>query len=449
MNEYKIHQRFFAKLKQKADRKKKDIEEKGKKDNKENIQKAEQRSSPEHPYRKRSVPPLEEKPVVKNSAAAEQPGDVVESKAVASDSKDTGDMTSVNSSLEKEESEETLAKKRLKMSNGVDTGENSSISRSPMMGNGGENSYDGGLSLAHFLAETIQSQSADENQEEKTKETCAATLRDNKENDTEEINNKLEEQDKEEYVREKKKEEELVTGRENKSDKKPEQDKEEYVREKKREEELVIQKEKKTDKQPEMAHTTSHSKVRKSSNPDVKHSKGQKDHDQHNIQTSISSMLHSVKDFFFGKSKKDSHNISHAENEDEYFDHSTVLPEPEPDMPPSFQPQAEHSSGVLANDVVPMDTNKAEELSESLVRQAAAGELIKFNCEDADPPHDPKLLPEIVKESAGKSDGEANEAVEAMEVSREAERSSPEERKSLSGFQVHAEVSRCWLPFPD
>ncbi|MEQ2170578.1 hypothetical protein GOODEAATRI_001737 [Goodea atripinnis] len=344
MNEYKIHQRFFAKLKQKAEKKKRDVEDKGKKDNKENIQKEEQRSSPEHSYRKRSVPPLEEKPVVNNSAAAGQPGDAAESKAVSSGNKDAGEMTPVNSSLENEESEETLAKKRIKMSNGVDTGVNSSISRSHMMGVGGENSYDGGIGLAQFLSETLQSQSPEENQEEKCKDTDAATLRDNKENDT----------------------------------------------------------------------------------------------------ASISSMLHSVKDFFFGKSKKDSHSISHAENEED-FAQSTGPSEPEPDMPPSFQLQVEKNSeepNHMVDNVLPMETDKAVEPSESVVQQAASAEPLQFNCEYPDVLPDFKPLPETVKESAGKRIGEAVETIEAMEVSAEGESSSPVEEKSLSRFQVHTEVSR-------
>ncbi|XP_016534308.1 alpha-protein kinase 3 isoform X2 [Poecilia formosa] len=409
MNEYKIHQRFFAKLKQKAEKKKRDIEEKGKKDNKENIKKEEQRSSPEHPSRKRSVPPLEEKAVVNNSATAEQPGDVAQSKALIAEGKDAGDIASVSSSLEKEESAETLAKKRIKMSNGVDIGDNSNISKSHMMGNGGENSYDGGISLAQFLAETIQSQSGEESQEEKAKETSIVTLRDNKGIDTEE---KMEEQNEQECISEKR-----------------------------RQEEIVIDKEKKMENQTEAAHTTTHSRLQKPSSSEIKHySKAQKDHDQHNIHASISSMLHSVKDFFFGKSKKDSHNISHTDNEDEYFDHSAVLPEP--DMPPSFQLQAGHKSEVPANDVVPMETDKAPEPSEIVKQQAAPAEPIQFNCVDTDLLRDHKPVSEIVNESAGKRIEEANETEEAMEESTEAERSSPVEKKSLSGFQLHPEEGK-------
>ncbi|XP_014885809.1 alpha-protein kinase 3 isoform X2 [Poecilia latipinna] len=409
MNEYKIHQRFFAKLKQKAEKKKRDFEEKGKKDNKENIKKEEQRSSPEHPSRKRSVPLLEEKPVVNNSATAEQPGDVAQSKALIAEGKDAGDIASVSSSLEKEESAETLAKKRIKMSNGVDIGDNSNISKSHMMGNGGENSYDGGISLAQFLAETIQSKSGEESQEEKAKETSIVTLRDNKGIDTEE---KMEEQNEQECISEKR-----------------------------RQEEIVIDKEKKMENQTEAAHTTTHSRLQKPSSSEIKHySKAQKDHDQHNIHASISSMLHSVKDFFFGKSKKDSHNISHTDNEDEYFDHSAVLPEP--DMPPSFQLQAGHKSEVPANDVVPMETDKAPEPSEIVKQQAAPAEPIQFNCVDTDLLRDHKPVSEIVNESAGKRIEEANETEEAMEESTEAERSSPVEKKSLSGFQLHPEEGK-------
>ncbi|XP_054894098.1 microtubule-associated protein futsch isoform X2 [Poeciliopsis prolifica] len=409
MNEYKIHQRFFAKLKQKAEKKKMDIEEKGKKDNKENINKEEQRRSPELPYRKRSVPPLEEKPVVNNSATAEQPGDVAQSKALITEGKDAGDIASVNSSLEKEESAETLAKKRIKMSNGVDTGVNGNISKSHIMGNGGENSYDGGISLAQFLAETIQSQSGEESQEEKAKETSIVILRDYQGNDTEE---KLEEQNGQECISEER-----------------------------RQEEIVMDKEKKKENQPEVAHTTTYSRLQKPSGSEVKqNSKSQKDHDQHNIHASISSMLHSVKDFFFGKSKKDSYSVSHMDNEDEYFDHSTVLPEP--DMPPSFQLQVGHSSDILANDDVSMETDKASEPSEIVTQQAAPAEPIQFNCEDTGLIQDHKLIPEIVNESAGKRIEEVNETVEAMEESTEAERSSSVEKTSLSGFQVHAEEGK-------
>uniref|UniRef100_H2SEG3 non-specific serine/threonine protein kinase n=1 Tax=Takifugu rubripes TaxID=31033 RepID=H2SEG3_TAKRU len=76
MNEYKIHQRFFSKLKQKAENKKKnETEAQSKKTvDKENIQKAKQQISPERPPRKRHVPPPAPSPAIKEAAAVEQQG---------------------------------------------------------------------------------------------------------------------------------------------------------------------------------------------------------------------------------------------------------------------------------------------------------------------------------------------------------------------------------------
>uniref|UniRef100_A0A7N8WUJ8 non-specific serine/threonine protein kinase n=1 Tax=Mastacembelus armatus TaxID=205130 RepID=A0A7N8WUJ8_9TELE len=53
MNEFKIHQQFFAKLKKKADKKKKELEEQTKKEDKENIQIEKPQTTPERPPRKR------------------------------------------------------------------------------------------------------------------------------------------------------------------------------------------------------------------------------------------------------------------------------------------------------------------------------------------------------------------------------------------------------------
>uniref|UniRef100_A0A3P8TRH3 non-specific serine/threonine protein kinase n=1 Tax=Amphiprion percula TaxID=161767 RepID=A0A3P8TRH3_AMPPE len=267
MSEYQIHQRFFAKLKQKAEKKKKDLEESTNKEDKENLKEEKPQSSPEPPPRKRSVPPPKERAVVKDSPAVEELGAAAE-------------PNGINTGLQDEK--EIFAKKRIKMSNGVDAGVNSSSSsnssRSHVMGNGGENCYDGGISLAQFLAETLQSQAAEEKQNssrvEKPKEMDTAIVSANKEkeSDQEKICTKAEEQGKALQ--------------------------EEFEKEKRREEESATEREKERQRQLEVLHTATHGKH----GSEVKHhSKGQKDHDHHNIQASISSMLHTVKDFFFGK----------------------------------------------------------------------------------------------------------------------------------------------------
>ncbi|XP_035811956.2 uncharacterized protein alpk3a isoform X2 [Amphiprion ocellaris] len=424
MSEYQIHQRFFAKLKQKAEKKKKDLEESTNKEDKENLKKEKPQSSPEPPPRKRSVPPPKERAVVKDSPAVEELGAAAEPNGINSEV-----TAPMDSGLQDEK--EIFAKKRIKMSNGVDAGVNSSSSsnssRSHVMGNGGENCYDGGISLAQFLAETLQSQAAEEKQNssrvEKPKEMDTAIVSANKEkeSDQEKICTKAEEQGKALQ--------------------------EEFEKEKRREEESATEREKERQRQLEVLHTATHGKH----GSEVKHhSKGQKDHDHHNIQASISSMLHTVKDFFFGKNKKDSHD--HFESEEREFDHShdSVLPL-QPEMPPSFQLQMEHNQEVCSSpteEVVSMEIDKPKEPSdtEDVGQQSVSVEPHKFKDVDSvlhiDLPPAHKLPPESVKESTEQSVTEADDAVEAMEVTVVPENSDVVEEMSLTGLQALTEAEK-------
>ncbi|XP_023278407.1 alpha-protein kinase 3-like isoform X2 [Seriola lalandi dorsalis] len=423
MNEYKIHQRFFAKLKQKAEKKKKDLEEQTKKEDKTNIQREKPQKSPERPPRKRPILPPKEKPVFKELEVGEQVGAAAEPNGVSSEVMETETISSTNSSPEKEvpPSGETLAKKKIKISNGVDVGvsnsnsSSSSSGRSHMMGNGGENCYDGGISLAQFLAETLQSQSAEEKQNssrvEKPKEMNVPVVNDSKE--TEGMQKEREEQEK--------------------------ATEEEYEREKRSDEDLVIEKERLS----EMWHTSDHSKH----DSEVKHhSRAHKDHDHHNIQASFSSMLHTVKDFFFGKSKKGFHD--HIEDREREFDHDSIQP-PQPETPPSFRLQQECNPDVykpLTEDVVPMETDKPNESSGSVYMQQPSVSLETHEHKHEDSvlhtdltPAD-KLPPKSTEESTRQSVKEADDAAEAMEVSVGTGSSSPGEEIPLSGLQVLTET---------
>ncbi|XP_030586580.1 alpha-protein kinase 3 [Archocentrus centrarchus] len=414
MNEFKIHQRFFAKLKQKAEKKRKDLEEQTKMENKENVQRKKPLISPEHPQRKRSVPPPEDRVVAKESEAMEELGATAEPNGISSGVKEIAPLASLDRGLDDEmaQSEETLATKRIKMSNGVDAGIN--ISRSHSIGSGGENCYDGGISLAQFLAETLQSQAAEEkensSQAEKDKEVDKAVASDNQqqERDQEEVQSKREEQEK---VLQK-----------------------ECEKEKRREEELAIKR---------VSHTVAHGKH---GSEGKHHSKGHKDHDHHNIQTSISSVLHSVKDFFFGKNKKISHD--HTENEGADFDHSVEPPKPE--MPPSFQLQTEHNPEVskpLTEEAVPMEMDKPRELSETTVatdHQSLSIEPDAFKYDEyvqhtALPPSH-ELPQESKEESTRPSVTGGGYAVEAMEVSVGMESNGAGEEMSSSRVQVLTEA---------
>ncbi|XP_041853250.1 titin homolog [Melanotaenia boesemani] len=424
MSEYQIHQRFFAKLKQKAEKKKKDMEEHSKKEGKENIQKEELRSGLEHPQRKRSVAPPGERQVVKKPMIVEQPGEAAESNGISSAVKEADPLTSTRGLSENEisSSQDTLAKKRIKMSNGVGTGvasssNSNSSSKSHVMGNGGENCYDGGISLAQFLAETLQSQAAEEKQgsprEEHPKEMDAAVLGDSKLKDQEDVHKKLEEQEKALH--------------------------ETCEKEQRKEVEVATEREKEREKQLELVHTTNtHGKQ----SSEVKHhSKGHKDHDHLNIQASISSMLHTVKDFLFGKNKKDCHD--HSENEDKDFDPLyTKTQSPQMDMPPSFQPlYTEHNPEIceqLTEEVVPMETDKTEEPTETVNKEQLSMSLepLKDTVLHAT---DYKFPPKNAEESTRRNVVETDDAAEAMET-KEPDSSRAGVGESLSGPQVHTEV---------
>lgn len=437
MNEFKIHQRFFAKLKQKAEKKRSDLDTQTKKEDKENIQK-EKQSSPEHPQRKRHAPPPEERPRVKKPEVVEQVGAAAEPNGVNAEvSKEAAHGITKDSDLDKEvpAAEKTLAKKKIKISNGVDAAMNSnsgSNSRSHMMGNGGENCYDGGISLAQFLAETLQSQTSEEKQnppqEEKSKEMDGPFASASKEKEREPERMQKDEEEQESAL------------------------KETYDREKRREEELATEKEREREKDRPLAlsHTVPHTKL----GSEVKHpSKAHKDHDHHNIQASISSMLHTVKDFLFGKSKKDSHDHEKRER-----DHSPVSTQPSrPDTPPSFRLQPAPYQVSPTDDIVPMEMDSPKDSSESvnIEPHSVSQEPHKHRHEDSvlqpDLPPAHRLPPEIEEESTGKHVKPADDAVEAMELSVGPEGSSPGEEMSLSGLRVVTEVCSVvlqgsWLP---
>uniref|UniRef100_UPI003AAF4DC6 alpha-protein kinase 3 n=1 Tax=Centroberyx gerrardi TaxID=166262 RepID=UPI003AAF4DC6 len=340
MNEYKIHQRFFAKLKQKAENKRRELEE-SKKKGKERVQQEQPRGSPDRTQRKRPVPPPEESPVVQEPEGAA----AVEPNGLSPEVRETAPATATDNDVEKVEtakspSKETLAKKKIKISNGVDAGDSSSSSsssnsRSHTMGNGGENSYDGGLGLAQFLAETLHSQAAEEKQ----------------------ISSRVE---------------------------------------------------KPTEMDTSIA--------------------------------SISSVLHTVKDFFFGKGKKDSHD--HREIEEREDDH------PLAPTPPQFRQQPEHNPEVckpLTEEVVPMEMDRPKEPPVIVNKEQQPVSLEPLTPHEhsilytVDLPPAHKLPPESVADSMELKAEKADEAAEAMEVSVEVESSRPSEEISMSGRPVLTE----------
>lgn len=410
MNEYKIHQRFFSKLKQKAENKKKNETEAQSKKvvDKENIQKAKQQISPERPPRKRHVPPPAPSPVIKEAAAVEQQGAAGQINGVSPEVIEAAQVPSKDKEADKDEalSEKALATKKLKISNGVDTEADSQELR-----NGGENCYDGGISLAQFLAETLQSQTSEEKQNsaegDSSTEMDLAAPNANKGEDKEK--------------------EDMKTEREEEG----KRQQEECERQKGREEELATEKEK------EMMMASQIELHAKLSAESKQHCKAHKDLEHHNIQASISSMLHSVKDFLFGKSKKDSpdhstNNISHS-----VASHA--------EMPPSFQLQQEANQACrpISGDRLPMEIDRTKEPQEVLqapnVSPRRQGSRHEGRVLCADQPPANKLKFEIMESSIGQSVKMPNDAAESMEMSVVPESCSPGEEMPLTG-QVLTEV---------
>lgn len=394
MNEYKIHQRFFAKLKQKAEKKRNEMETQNKQEEQVITQTEKLRSSPERPPRKRPVPAPGDKPAVKTPKAVEESGaDRV--------SLEVKEKTPVASTELEKETEKSLAKKKIKISNGVDVpvSSSNSSSRGHVIGNGGENCYDGGMSLAQFLAEALQSQAAEEKQSsprgERHKEMEVSTEGASTEKDREQERMQKEEEEEKEKLLE-----------------------EERKKEKRKEEELERER---------SLHTVSYTKH----SSDVKHhNKAHKDHDHHKIQASISSMFHSVKDFLFGKNKRDSHD--HIENRERESDH---LPPP-PETPPSFRLREELNQECKppTEDTLPVDICKPKQTPETVSLGPHEHKP------DASAPHTELPPPESVGASTGLSVNRADDAEEAMEVSVGPEISSPGSDVSLNGLQLLSEV---------
>lgn len=416
MNEYQIHQRFFAKLKQKAEKKKSNLEAQAKKEDKENVQKEKPRSSPERPPRKRHIPPPATTPAVKEPEAMEQPATTAEPNRVSAEAKE---VVPVLAKYSEPDTEKTMANKKAKVSNGVDDGANSSGGgKGHMMGNGGENCYDGGFSLAQFLAEALQSQATDDKQYPPQGDITMPSA--DKEKDS--------------------KHEIIKTG-----GKEPEKTQvEESEKQQRREEEMAMEKEKEREKQSVKSHTVPNIKY----GTDKHHSKAHKDQDHHNIQHSISSMLHSVKDFLFGKNKKDSHD--HVEQREQEVEPADATQPSPPEMPPSFEIlQENHTNSkpdTPTEDIVPMETDKPEEPADILSAVTSSVSLgteknkHEASALDSDLPPTHKLPTEGLVKSTGQSVKEAEDAVESMGVPTGPGSSCPGEEMPLSRLKLLTEV---------
>ncbi|XP_077373063.1 uncharacterized protein alpk3a isoform X2 [Festucalex cinctus] len=401
MSEFKIHQRFFAKLKQKAEKKRKDLEEQNKKEIRDNIQTEEQRVSPEPPPRKRPVPSPDIVQAAHDPEAVKQlrAAAVAGANRVSSDVKETASAIPLDNSLEKDlpAPEELVAKKKPKITNGVDRGH--------MIANGGENCYDGGISLAQFLSGTLQSQTSEESED-------SPQLEAPEEMDVCIEKTSVEKEGRPEKLQVEKDERETAKEKENMKEK-----------------DLFIEMEIEKERLQEVSHMAEHLKH---------HRKPLKDLDHHNVQSSFSSMLHSVKDFLFGKGKKDSH--EYIENKDKEHEHLPKSAQPkstQSQTPPSYRLYKKHRAEMDKTEtdkVVPMETDMPKEPPNSVdVNQQPVSKKPSMAQEHKSPITELTLV--SPKELSGQSNQDAG--VPAGEGI-----SGPGQQTPLSGPQVVTEAEK-------
>ncbi|XP_065135198.2 alpha-protein kinase 3 isoform X2 [Paramisgurnus dabryanus] len=284
MSEFMIHQRFFAKLKQKAEKKRRDLEE-SRLRGKENIQKEQLNVSNQERLMRKRRSPAENEPLSASVTHGEEnvPSQEINAEEQPSIIDDKSEDITVQASLGTTElsmengdekrnhicdteevvtvqqsAKEKLGEKKMRIANGFNEPDIIQTAEGIRKQDGYE-----GKSLAKYLTESVQSQSQSDEQPEEIMEV--------------DVNALQKEQEKElEKKRERLKEEERERSKEV-----------EYRKERERERERIKQIE-----QEQKALSISAAKAALNKEPDHQH------------KSAITSVFHSLKDIFFGKSKK-------------------------------------------------------------------------------------------------------------------------------------------------
>ncbi|KAK7160127.1 hypothetical protein R3I93_007936 [Phoxinus phoxinus] len=308
MSEYMIHQRFFAKLKQKAEIKRRELEE-SRRRGKENIQKEQLHViNQERLLRKRRTPPgnepLSSSPTtqdgeenVASQGTEEQQPALIDEKSDNIMAQASGGDTEVkaengNEKLNricdpmevvttKQSTKEKPDEKKPRITNGFDE---VGIINPTQSNRKQEDAYEG-MSLAKYLSESVKSQVAEQHQSPEIMDVSVSPVQGERELEKE---------------RERLKEEERDRSREIEREKERERLKEEEMdrsREIEREKERERAKERKREKMRQ-----TEQEQRAASGPSTKAAPHKEPEPQH--KSALTSVLHSLKDMFFGKSKK-------------------------------------------------------------------------------------------------------------------------------------------------
>ncbi|XP_050991282.1 alpha-protein kinase 3 isoform X2 [Labeo rohita] len=282
MSEYLIHQRFFAKLKQKAEIKRRELEE-SRRRGKENIQKEQLNViNQERLLRKRRTPAgndtLSSSPTTQDGEEnATSQGTEEEQPTILNDKPDNitvqasagiTEMITENGNeklnhtevVATKQSKEKPGEKKMRITNGFD--EVGVIK--PTLSNRKQEDANEGMSLAKYLAESVQSQAAEQHQSQEIMEVDVTP------------------------VQEKERERELEIERER-------------LKEEERNRSREIERERAKERDREKIRQTEQEQ-RTTSGPSTKAASQKEPEGQH--KSALTSVFHSLKDIFFGKSKK-------------------------------------------------------------------------------------------------------------------------------------------------
>lgn len=347
MNEYQIHQRFFAKLKQKAELKRRELEE-SRRRSKENIQHEQLGISQERTFRKlrspdgpehstrSAVQDGEENEAKEVAVTEEQPevvdevlnGLSVETQELSNESQEN-DSEQLNHVHERESTSGIIQatkekqSRKVRISNGFDE----AYTNQPNQDTGGGRDTSGGLSLAKYLAESLQSQVAEEQEKTQALETTAS------DNGTVQGKDRKSE---EELERKHTKTEVIERKREVSRDKERERSRE---------------REREKSRQPELEH--------KAADVSEAHLATHKE-SEHQHKSTLSSVFHSLKGIFFGKGKKSSETGDSSRKFSDISDEKQIpfIIGPETDLSQTQPQEACSTSGVASEQSGAMEVDQ-------------------------------------------------------------------------------------------
>ncbi|XP_012689075.2 alpha-protein kinase 3 isoform X2 [Clupea harengus] len=352
MSEYKIHQRFFAKLKQKGDQKRREMEE-SRRRGKENKQQEQLTIlTQDRIMRKRRTPGGADSLNSSDSAQeaeemAEEttPSEETNGEAMETATMKTSDTIQENGNQEvnhvsdmvdivttKPPCKEKLGKKKIRISNGFEEGV--VISGQTDSGPGNEkHTSEEDMSLARYLSESLQSQAIEDKQ-------CSAMVQTSMEVDAA----AQQEKEKEiEHEKEREHEKEMEHEKERQREMERELEKERARLRKEEAEQTHREKEKEKERAQEMERARQMVEAKKTAGKAESKQSSKKSNSEPQQKSTFTSVLTSLKDIFFGKSKSKS--IEAPEETQSVHgtswerDYPPAPPDPYPYSPPVYSEQ--------------------------------------------------------------------------------------------------------------